>query len=373
MTKKKKRSTAKKRRATSKKSKAAPRKKKGTKGAQKKTRVARKKTRAAGKKTRAAGKTKVARKKAKRASKKSARSGRAYRIQAAAFSGDGAVLATSAQKRVYLWDVTGAKPKKTGSLRTTVDASRLAVDRSGERVAAAVAGFSEVRIRAAKGATTGALLHEIRARGAVTCFGFAPDGRFVIGEVERIGEDGLKARSYISVYDLERGGTELFRTAVVDLPIRDIAFSSDGLLLFLGFGGGVVVVFDLEAKRELFRFPNVDGPDIGARIAAAFSFSQDGRRAAISYGDVVEVWPVDGGDRVARIDLPARTWSVALDSGGTHVVCGAPAAGVFALDGHRVANVDVPHNVVATPDGARVLASDRIDLAKGPKLAAVAA
>jgi WD40 repeat protein len=307
---------------------------------------------------------KVARK--KKVVKKQKAAARAKKIAAAAFSGDGRVLATAVGKRVLLWDVfVPSAPRLIGDATTQVEASRIAVDATGSRFAAAVAGFSDVRIRSAQGA----LLNELRARGAVTCFAFAPDGRFVLGEVERIGEQGLHARSFITVFDLG-DGSELFRVPVVDLPIRDIVFSSDGLLLFLGFGGGVVVVFDLEKKRELFRFPQLPESEIGARIAADFAFSADGRRAAIQWGDVVEVWPVDGGERIAHVALGARTWSVALNRDGTKILCGAPAAGVWSVDGTKLADLGVGHHVVAAPDGALVLASEKLD-AKGPKLAPV--
>jgi hypothetical protein len=294
---------------------------------------------------------------------------RTQKILAAAFSGDGRVLATSVGKRVLLWDVSEpAKPRAFGEARTQAEATRLAVDGTGARIAAAVAGFSDVRVRSAGGA----LLHEVRARGAVTCFAFAPDGRFVVGEVERIGEDGLHARSFITLVDLA-GGSELFRTPILDLPIREMMFSRDGLLLFLGFGGGIVVVFDLEARRELFRFPDLEGGEIGARIAASFAFSADGHRAAISWEDVVEIWPIDGGDRIARIELGARTWSVALSRDGTRVLCGAPASAVWSVAGERLAALPVGHHVVATADGALVLASDQIDPDKGPRLVSAAA
>lgn len=315
-----------------------------------------------------AAKKKTAKKKAK----KSGSGGRTFKLVAAAFSGDGRVLATAAGKRVLIWDVSSStgRPKAMGAVKTQVDASRLAVDHDGRRLAAAVAGFSEVRIRSV---ANGALLHEVRARGAVTCFAFAPDGRFVLGEVERIGEDGLRARSFVTVVDLA-SGAELFRTAILDLPIREIAFSSDGLLLSLGFGGGVVVIFDMEARRELFRFPALDPArdrgEIGARIAASFAFSKDGRRAAVQWGNVVEVWPIDGGDRIATIDLGDRAWSVALSADGTRVVVGAPAAGVWSVkDAKKVMTLDVGHDVVASPDAKRVIVGDRIDAKAGPALA----
>lgn len=316
-------------------------------------------------------KRKIAKKKRKKKVAKKARPARRkLKLVAAAFSGDGRVLATAAGKRVLIWDVTGARAKPVGVVRTQVDASRIALDLDGKRLAAAVAGFSEVRIRSV---ANGALLHEVRARGAVTCFAFAPDGRFVLGEVERIGEDGLRARSFVTVVDLA-SGAELFRTAILDLPIREIAFSSDGLLLSLGFGGGVVVVFDMEARRELFRFPALDPArdrsEIGARIAASFAFSKDGRRAAVQWGSVVEVWPVDGGDRIATIDLGERAWSVALSADGSRVVVGAPAAGVWSVnDGKKVKPLKIGHDVIASPDARRVVTGDRIDARSGPALA----
>ena len=280
-------------------------KKKKAKPAPRKTK---KKARAAPHKKKGKGKGKG--KAGKKAAAKKAKTSRKLKLVAAAFSGDGRVLATAAGKRVLMWDVVSGKTKAMAVVKTQVEASRVALDYDGKRLAAAVAGFSEVRIRSV---ANGAFLHEVRARGAVTCFAFAPDGRFVLGEVERIGEDGLRARSFVTVVDLA-SGAELFRTAILDLPIREIAFSSDGLLLSLGFGGGVVVIFDMEARRELFRFPALDPArdrgEIGARIAASFSFSRDGRRAAVQWGNVVEVWPIDGGDRIATIDLGDRAWSV---------------------------------------------------------------
>ncbi len=372
---KKKRPAAKKARVSKKKARTSSQKKKKVRtSSKKKARTSskkKKKARAPSKKKATAAKRRAGTKKrtAKRTGRRSpSRPARAYRIGTAAWSRDGRVLATAAGKRIYVWDVSRAAPKKIGSFLTQVDASRIAVDADGSRVAAAVAGFSEVRIRAA---STGALLHEIHARGAVTCFGFAPDGRFVLGEVERIGEQGLHARSYVTLVDLLTGA-ELFRTAVIDLPIREIAFSADGLLLFLGFGGGIVVVFDLEARRELFRFPSLDEREIGARIAAAFAFSRDGQRAAIGYDNTVEVWPIDGGDRLARIDLGTKAWSVALTDRGDAVIAGAPASGVWSLQGKKVASLDVAHPVVASPDGKRVLVGERINLKKGPALAPAA-
>jgi WD40 repeat protein len=334
----------------------------------KKKKVAKKKS-----KSKSKPKKKVAKKpKKKVAPKKKKKSApRKLKLVAAAFSGDGSVLATAAGKRVLMWDVSAGKPKAMPAVKTQVDASRLALDYDGKRLASAVAGFSEVRIRSV---ANGALLHEVRARGAVTCFAFAPDGRFVLGEVERIGEDGLRARSFVTVVDLA-SGAELFRTAILDLPIREIAFSTDGLLLSLGFGGGVVVVFDMEARRELFRFPALDPArdrgEIGARIAASFSFSKDGRRAAVQWGNVVEVWPIDGGDRIATIDLGDRAWSVALSHDGSRVVAGAPAAGVWSVkDAKKVKALDVGHDIVASPDARRVIAGDRIDAKAGPALVA---
>jgi WD40 repeat protein len=345
-------------------------KKKAKKKSQKKA-APRKVTRKAKAKTKTTKKPKTKKKAKTRAKPKAGP--RKLKLLAAAFSGDGRVLATAAGKRVLIWDVSSSsgKPKAMGVVKTQVDASRLALDFDGKRLAAAVAGFSEVRIRSV---SNGALLHEVRARGAVTCFAFAPDGRFVLGEVERIGEDGLRARSFVTVIDLA-SGAELFRTAILDLPIREIAFSSDGLLLSLGFGGGVVVIFDMEARRELFRFPALDPArdrgEIGARIAASFSFSRDGRRAAVQWGNVVEVWPIDGGDRIATIDLGDRAWSVALSHDGTRVVAGAPAAGVWSVkDAKKVKALDVGHDVVASPDAKRVIAGDRIDAKAGPALVA---
>lgn len=316
--------------------------------------------------------TTASKKKARKPAKKRAkRTARTARIGAAAFSGDGRVLAIASGKTIGLWDVSGKRAKKLGNVRTLVDASRVALDRTGSLVAAAVAGFSEVRVRSATGATRGALLNEVRARGAVTCFAFAPDGRFVVGEVERIGEKGVHARSFITVVDLP-SGDELFRAPVADLPIREIAFSTDGLLVFLGFGGGVVVVFDLEAQRELFRFPSgLDEHAIGARIAAAFGFSADGRRAAIGYDNTVEVWSIDGGERLTTIDLGAKAWSLALSNDG--VIAGAPASGVWSLSsGKKTASLDVAHPVIASPDGKQVVLGERV-AAKGPKLAAIRA
>ena len=332
----------------------------------KKTRVTKKKKARVTKKKK---KARVTKKKKVRVTKKPpAAKPRQLKVLAAAFSGDGKVLATASGKRVLLWDVASKKAKAIGVVKTQVDASRLALDVDGKRVAAAVAGFSEVRIRST---SSGVLLHEVRARGAVTCFSFAPDGRFVLGEVERIGEDGLRARSFVTVVDLATGA-ELFRQAVLDLPIREIAFSKDGFLLSLGFGGGVVVIFDLEKRRELFRFPMLDPArdmgEIGTRIAASFAFSKDGRRAAVQWGNVVEIWPIDGGERIANIDLKERAWSVALSHDGTRVVVGAPAAGVWSLTGKKLKSLDVGHDVIATPDAGRVLAGTKMDAKGGPAL-----
>lgn len=103
-------------------------------------------------------------------------------------------------------------------------------------------------------------------------------------------------------------------------------------------------------------------------MAAAFAFSMDGRRAAISWGAFVEVWDVDGSARVTRLALDEKTWSVALSQDGSRILCGEPAAAVYAVDGHKLGVIPVGHRVVASPDGARLLTSEKLDPSLGPEL-----
>ncbi len=290
---------------------------------------------------------------------------------AAAFSADGAVLASARDGNVLLWDVRSpAHPRALGGISVHPQTSRLALDDDGARLATVVAGFSRMHIHAT---ASGALLHELGTRGAVTCFTFATHGRFVIGEVERMGEQ--RSRSFVTIVDLV-SGAELSRTVLLDLPLREIACSSDGLLLFLGFGGGVVVVFDVQARRELLRFPSLDAvrdaSEIGERMAASFSFSHDGRCVALQWGSTVEIWPLDGAARVSRIHLDERAWSVALSHDGSRVIVGAPAAGMWSVDGTKLKHLDVAHDVIATPDGLFVLSNTPCDGQVGPSLLATA-
>jgi serine/threonine protein kinase/WD40 repeat protein len=182
----------------------------------------------------------------------------------------------------------------------------------------------------------------------------SPDGRFTLVEPVRT------SRGPMEVWRRTDTGAErcLAEPAVVG---EFFAFSPDSRLLLYQGADGTVVLYDLQAGKPAARWPP------GSRRVLTFAFAPDGRRLALSTGDVapplVEVREVPSGTVTARLPTggilawhpDGRRLAVGRDDLLIHLWDVAAQKELAAWPGHRAIGIQP---LTFNRSGSRLLSTD---------------
>lgn len=269
---------------------------------------------------------------------------------ALAVSPDGRRFAAVEPKGIRVWEV--ASGRQVGLLPCAGDyVNRLAFAADGKTLVSAGGGYGnrdepfELDIRVWD-VDTGKTVRQLKGhRLVVHAIALSPDGsRLLSGGFDRT----------MRLWDLNTGD----ELAVLSHPgtVSGVAFTADGRR-GLSAGGGTVLLWDLENKREvrsfdkhpvtaLFALPDgkhaltatSDGTlrtwelETGREVNAArtqvalerVSLSADGSRALLDGGKTVRLWDVAGGKEVARFDHPDGYGGTVLAADGGQMVSSTP-------------------------------------------------
>jgi WD40 repeat protein len=236
------------------------------------------------------------------------------RVVAAAFSPNGASLATASHDgTVRLWDLESLRDTVVMASSDGSAAWSVAFDSGGDRV---VAGFDDSAIRVWSADGVRAFEHEHGPDdsegpfgphpGAVWAAAFHPGGHYLVGA-------GADRRAWLwplaggPAIELDGRGDTVFLAA----------FSEGGRRLITGSRGGEVRVWPGVGRLDPAALPGTEPPCTGAASSAA------GRVAVGCEDGVVQVWDVSGRiELLLRDSLPSAVSALAFDPAGTRLAAG---------------------------------------------------
>lgn len=229
-------------------------------------------------------------------------------VTSAAFSGDGALIATGTYERFTLWDAkTGEKKRdvtaKFGRFRSLVF--------SPDDAKIIAGGFRKIGIW---NVSTGELEKELSGhRAYITDLSLSPDGQ----KLASSSEDAT-----VRIWDLKSGGSTVFAREKED-PIMGVVFSPDGRFIATASGDdtrptqpGRVKLYSVESGELVREFAKHD------RVATKVRFSPDGRLlASTSFDEKVLIHDVESGKPVGLYEEHGRpTNGVSFLPGGRRLV-----------------------------------------------------
>jgi len=284
-------------------------------------------------------------------------------VTSAAFSPDGALVATGTYERFTLWDgKTGKKKRDVAAKFGRFRALAFSVD--GSKIIAG--GYRKIGVW---NASNGQLLKEFSGhRAYVTDFSLSPDGQLLASSSED---------TTVRIWNLKTGESTVFVTEKED-PVMGVAFSPDGEFIATASGDdtrptrpGHVKLYNVETGELVREFAKHD------RVATKVQFSPDGKLlASTSFDEKVLIHDVESGKSVGLYEEHGRpTNGVSFLPGGNRLVSigGGRAVGhndvhvwdretggtLALLEMHKAPVVDL----AVSPDGARFVTVGRDKIA----------
>lgn len=215
---------------------------------------------------------------------------------AAAFSPDGATLATWAGQAVMLWEAGSARQRATLHVPGVTTA---AFSRDGRLLATA----STAPALQLWNVLSGERRSMLDAPPGVTDLAFSADGKFLTGLAEK-GKD-------VARWDL---ATLQLHGTLKRFPSRATLSADGDIVAAISGDGATIVLWDLAAGQ--WKAPLHWGSDHSAQFVLAFS--RDGQMLAASSASTVKVWQVASGELQATFDVrPANVQRLAFSPDGT--------------------------------------------------------
>ncbi len=273
--------------------------------------------------------------------------------QRLAMSADGRVLLSGGgDGRLRVFDLQKQKLKRELPLGNNAIAA-VAITHDGTR---AIASDDEGNVHVCNLAS-GKRLHRVETRNwDMAGLALTPDARTIVGG-GRLGIDVIDARSGKLLKSLVSAGGSVG-------GVTGLAVTSDGHSAMSASYDGELNFWDLRAAGQ--RGLKAREPEIAVKEV---SLSPDGRHAACTADDVIEIRKVSDGATTASISVPGETCCdtfFTLD--GTHIVCGSVAGkhyGAIAAaelrtektSWSKVRHTGYVSSLAATPDGRFVLSA----------------
>jgi WD40 repeat protein len=152
-----------------------------------------------------------------------------------AFAPDGKILACgTAGQKIGLWDVSGSKPVESGVLATGSSVIAVAFSPDGKRVALASGGIVTLAWVADFAGPKSKKQFELKHRGRVNGFAFAPDGQTIVT---------ADTEHWVTVWDA--GSGKSLREFQAGEDMVRIALAADGRHLATASTNGTVSIFRL--------------------------------------------------------------------------------------------------------------------------------
>jgi RNA polymerase sigma factor (sigma-70 family) len=271
--------------------------------------------------------------------------------EALALSPDGRTLATSEDRFVHLREAATGKEFRKIALPTSNPwsaSSWLTFSPDGQRLAI---GGPDGKTIVLLDVRQGKVVRTFQHTSMLFAAAFSPDGQQLAG-----GGYDFDAKGYFSrLWDVATG-KELRRFRHDRDGLRTLAFAPDGATLAGGDDGGRLRLWDVATGQVRRKFP----PD-GYRIRAV-AFTPDGRTVAAA-GDSIRLYDVATGQERLRIRRQANDLHFSAD--GT-TLFGTVAGAIYRWDATtgrpltpHEAGDSVVNQVLATPDGRRVITHDQ--------------
>jgi WD40 repeat protein len=282
------------------------------------------------------------------------RIGQADYIAGLAFSPDGQYLAMAASNEVSIWNIALPKVGLHFTHNDSAPAGINAVDYStdGKYV---VTGGSDGSVRLWD-ATVGNEVIHWEQPFHIRSVAFSPDGRFVLTGGGFNPPSNNVSPSVVTLWNIETGSEVI--TITHDYPVGDVTFSPDGRYMATAGLGGDVRVFETSTGSELVYLPDAGVQVIfnpnGQLATAGYNnvklwseegwqlfatlphsrlmrpaYSLDGRyiftleSGTTGYGNIVNIWETETGNKVFDIPHDYGIWSVALSPDGKYLATGS--------------------------------------------------
>ncbi|MEU0744630.1 trypsin-like peptidase domain-containing protein [Streptomyces sp. NPDC006134] len=176
---------------------------------------------------------------------------------------------------------------------------------------------------------------------------FSPDGALFAAGANSVDSCGDSHTGYVEVFDLEDGGTLLYRHYHY-LPVEDLAFAPDGELLAVAIGDsrhrqtpGAGQLIEARSGRERHRLHH----DFAVK---SVTFNADGSRVAFAGAYTARVFAVHPGDELYAVDHEKELWDIAFHRDGrrlltlTKATSAADPPQLFESRGAEIARIDHP-------------------------------
>ncbi len=244
------------------------------------------------------------------------------RIKSAAFSPDGARLATLSGESVQTWTITKADPHELLAVPAALDCDcMVAISPDGLQLAF-FGGDNTVKIMDINSGQT--LLTLPESDNQVRGLAFKPDGR-------RLATAGADNR--VHVWDLVTG-KELLALVGPTAPVDRVIYSPDGARLATIDRSGEARLWDAASGQTLFTLKVFDENRIQLSNSIGIAFSPNGSSLATAGGNFIKIWDTQTGQ--ATLVLPLNddklAYAVAFSPDGKRLVVSFRGGSVNVLD-----------------------------------------